>query len=101
MLAAFLASMTLFQPPIALPAATPLTGSCFGPCVVPGCSNSDFWVCHETPGQTTILGKSGGAKVTSTQSNSSTAGVGVLGATIFPDSDWGDTDECSDISGSC
>jgi len=89
---------------LALAASTaPATGTCVGPCEVPNCPNSTFSVCHETPGKTKVYASNGGATIISTQENSATFGVGVLGAVVQPMSPktWGDVDECSDMEGDC
>lgn len=85
------------------PVATAITGGCFGPCHVPGCPNSTFWVCHGTTGKTKVYAESGGASVRSTQSNTSTFSIGVLGATVHPAApgNWGSVSSCGDIHGDC
>lgn len=94
MLTVMLASLALAVPP---------PPGCFGPCVIPNCPQSKFWVCHETPGKTKVYAENGGASVTSTQSNSSTFGVGVLGGVVQPEpgQTWGSVDSCDDLEGYC
>jgi hypothetical protein len=99
MLASFAAVLVF-----AVPASPPPTVSgCFGPCYVPGCPDSTFWVCHETPGKTKVYAESGGASLTSTQSNDTSFSVGVFGATIHPASpgNWGSVGACGDLHGDC
>ncbi len=84
-------------------ASTSATATCFGPCHIPGCPNSTFWVCHETPGQTVVTYENGGVKGQSTQENSATFDVPVGGAMVGPkaDKNWGGVQECSDLEGWC
>lgn len=89
---------------LATPSLTaPALSSCFGPCHLPGCPNSTFYVCHETPGSTKVYSSNGGATWIATQPNDATNGVGVGGATIQPGSGetWGSAGGCGELVGDC
>ncbi len=88
--------------PAPAPSAIPQSPVCFA-CSVPGCPNSTFWVCHETPGETKVYAQSGATSTISTQSNDKTFAVGVIGANVHPASPktWGTATSCDDIHGSC
>lgn len=78
--------------------------TCFGPCVVPDCPNSKFWVCHESVGSTKIYAESqSGATSMTTQSNSSTFSLRLFGAQVQPavGETWGSVSSCGDVLGGC
>ena len=95
-----IAALALFS---SMPTVAPVTGSCFGPCYIPGCPSITFYICHETSGKTTVYSEGGGAKSTSTWDNDSTQQTSVLGGQVEPEpgKTWGTVAACSDILGWC
>lgn len=96
----FIVAVTLLANPTSAPSTT---SSCFGPCYIPGCPNSTFYICHETPGSTTVYAENGGAKVTGTWPNDSTGQQTILGGQVTPapGETWGSVSSCGDVYGGC
>jgi len=81
----------------------PITGGCFGPCYVPGCNLSTFWICHETSGKTKIYAENGGQKSTTTRDNDTSDGASAHGAIVQPGpgKTWGTVSQCSEVTCWC
>ena len=96
-----LATPASSPPPVVTTAAVVTTAGCFGPCHVPGCPNSTFWICHETSGKTTIYAESGGAKSSTTRDNDTASQTSALGAMVGPKpgETWGSVANCTDLQG--